>query len=400
MMPSSNFELIPLSSQYEEEYKSLLLEMNKNDLEQMTKFGTFVDEKIAGEIASAKASRDPQRERTFILMDKTNGRIAGYTSQIYFTRQSEGWCRPGGLFVSHAYRGRGVAKILEGNNTEMARQLGRNIQGSMHTDNKGMLRVVRSCGNIVQGLFIDQERWQGKHTDIISVANYTDGSIAQEEATRRYLDAATKAITARDSMKQSPMIDTGSFDIVRLNRDHKGILVSFLLELDKETLRNYARFGDLTRSDVVEEIAVRQVNAEPEDEQGFVIIDKNTGKIAAYGHLEFFAREARSHTTRSGLVISSAYKDIGLDRMMIEHMIERAKEVGLEKIWTGIYWDDTRSFQLACSLGFIVETVFANREKWNGELRNIISMARFISESITQEEATERYLKALQDYYK
>jgi len=393
----SDFEIVLLSSEYEEALKNLLLELDEEDLEQMTKFGAVVSEEVAGEIASAKASMDPRRECTFILLDKTCGKIAGYTSQIYFTGPGEDWCRPGGLFISHAYRGRGLAETLERHNTEVAKQMGRNIQGSMHSDNEGMLRVVRSCGNIIQGLFIDQEKWHGKHVDIVSVANFTDGSVTQEETTRRYLDAATRA---RNSRRPSPMAAPSSLEIVRLSPDHKERFEDFLLELDKETLRNYTRFGGIIREEVAKKIAIEKANMKPEREQGFIMLDKTGDKIAAYSHLEFFAPKARSHTARSGLVISPTYKGTGVGEIIMEHVVERAKEVGIDKIWASIYWDDKERFELACSLGFIVEAVFVNREKWDGELRSTISMALFVSEPITQEEATERYLEILQDYYK
>jgi ribosomal protein S18 acetylase RimI-like enzyme len=183
------------------------------------------------------------------------------------------------------------------------------------------------------------------------------------------------------------------FEIVSLSPQYQEEFKNFLLRLDNKTLRNYTRFGTFIDEEAAEKIAARMTKIEPEKELGFILIDKTNGRIAAYAHLEFFAKKGKEHVARMGIVVSPEYQNMGLGKILMKHIIGKAKEIGLTKIWLSVYLDNKVALHFYKSFGFIIEGIFHKEEREGKKFRDVVSMALFLDGSITQEKAIKKYLK-------
>ena len=163
-----------------------------------------------------------------------------------------------------------------------------------------------------------------------------------------------------------------SYDLVILNKTSKEKFKLFLLSLGNKTQNTFNHFGKIN-SNTVTSIAIREITrSDKEKFFGFV-----GEELVVYGFLTRFDKITKKHNCTLGIAVSDTWQKKGFGKKMCQHMIDFAWEHGLTKIWLAVYSDNKIGINLYKSLGFQIEGIFINDEKFDTINRHVISMARF-----------------------
>lgn len=143
-------------------------------------------------------------------------------------------------------------------------------------------------------------------------------------------------------------------------------LWAFTLKLSEESLW-YSRFKKKPK---FSEVKLSR------DELAYVMVDGE--EVVAYGHLQFFPQKWKKHVCRLGVVVADKYQGKGCGKRMVKHLLRMAKRRGVEKVWLSVHQDNFKAFNLYRSLGFTVEGLFKDEERFKGTSYNVYSMAKFL----------------------
>ena len=149
-------------------------------------------------------------------------------------------------------------------------------------------------------------------------------------------------------------------------------LKEFLLSLTKDTLYTFNHFGYIKTSNVG--AIVQKELARKDKIRFFSFID---GEMVAYSFLTLFDKPTKRHNCILGIAIGDGWQGKGLGKVICRHMIKKAWNAGLEKVWLNVHSDNLRAIRLYKSLGFEIEGIFMADEMVKGNARHIISMAIF-----------------------
>lgn len=122
--------------------------------------------------------------------------------------------------------------------------------------------------------------------------------------------------------------------------------------------------------------------AELFDAQKFptVLVADDGEQLTGLVFLESFANPHKAHVNKVGMYIRPEYRRSGLSRDLYLAAREQAIRRGIVKIWMSAYADNEVVLRLARSLGFVQEGLFKNEEVWDGQFRDIVSMADYLKE--------------------
>ena len=165
-----------------------------------------------------------------------------------------------------------------------------------------------------------------------------------------------------------------------LQKEDQSKLAEFFKNLSAVSLRMMNRFGEDLDEEKSVEIAREQVEKDEREELGFVA--EAEGQITGYGFLRFFPGKPQKKTTCSlGVIVSDDFQGQGLGMKLMDAMIEKAKALGMKKIWLGTYTSNDKALGLYRKLGFQLEGVFMADEFFEGKPFHTVSMALFLDGS-------------------
>lgn len=154
---------------------------------------------------------------------------------------------------------------------------------------------------------------------------------------------------------------------------------AFLLELGKKTQKSFNHFGKINKS-TIDKILEKELKNSNKI-KFFVYLNK---KIIAYGFLNKFEKYEKQHNSILGIVVADKWQSKGIGKILLNKMIKEGWRSGLEKIWLNVHFDNKQAFRLYRSVGFEIEGIFYDDEKFNKKFRHIISMAIFKNKVVTQ----------------
>jgi len=167
-------------------------------------------------------------------------------------------------------------------------------------------------------------------------------------------------------------IKRSSYDLVILNKTSKEKFKKFLLSLGNKTQNTFNHFGEINTNTITSITAKEITRNDKEKFFGFV-----DGELTVYGFLTMFDKITKKHNCTLGIVVSDTWQKKGFGNKMCQHMIDFAWKHGFTKIWLAVYSDNKIGINLYKSLGFQIEGIFINDEKFHTKNRHVISMAKF-----------------------
>jgi len=103
------------------------------------------------------------------------------------------------------------------------------------------------------------------------------------------------------------------------------------------------------------------------------------GAAAAYGHIETYTSDRKNHVCRFGVCVGPDYRKQGYGTRVVERLLEEAGVLGLEKVNASVYADNAPMLHIyRDKYGFTDEGRYVHEERWAGEARTVLSLAKFI----------------------
>lgn len=115
----------------------------------------------------------PQADPTDIVVAELDGRVVGYVAvhQALPIPSHDHVLEIGGLAVSPAYQGRGVARaLIEGAKAEASRRSARKLTLRVLAPNAPARRLYESCGFRVEGILTEEFLLDGAYVDDVLMA--------------------------------------------------------------------------------------------------------------------------------------------------------------------------------------------------------------------------------------
>ena len=89
-------------------------------------------------------------------------------------------------------------------------------------------------------------------------------------------------------------------------------------------------------------------------------------------------REGFTHCGELGMGVHPRYRRLGIGQQLIAHTIQKAKEIGLERIELEVFASNIPAIKLYEKLGFVTEGVKKKARKMGGNYDDIVEMALFV----------------------
>src|SRR5438477_601711 len=86
-------------------------------------------------------------------------------------------------------------------------------------------------------------------------------------------------------------------------------------------------------------------------------------EVIGYAHLERFRQLEKRHVARLGIIVDAGARQQGVGRRLTLKLLEKAGEMGVEKIWLSVLADNSRAIALYQSVGFRPEGIFIDEER-------------------------------------
>ena len=77
--------------------------------------------------------------------------------------------------------------------------------------------------------------------------------------------------------------------------------------------------------------------------------------------------------------VHPAYRESGLGTLLLTEALRQAEEYGPEKVELGVFSSNARAISLYRRMGFVREGLLMNYRKLNGEIFNLVLMAKIFS---------------------
>ena len=150
------------------------------------------------------------------------------------------------------------------------------------------------------------------------------------------------------------------------------IFKKFLLKLEPKTLEGFTKFGEITPKNV-NSIIRKEIN-NSNNIKFFSFVDN---ELISYSFLTKFEKSSKKHNCILGIVMADSWQKKGFGKKICKKMISTAWKNNFEKVWLTVYHDNISAYRLYNGLGFEVEGIFLNDEKFYGKYKHKISMAIF-----------------------
>jgi len=104
------------------------------------------------------------------------------------------------------------------------------------------------------------------------------------------------------------------------------------------------------------------------------------GAPTAYGHIQRFPHNSRKQgVCRFGVCVDKDERGKGIGTGVVSFLMQQAEMMGMRKIVATVYEDNGPMMHIYTQRhGFREEGCFVGEEDWGGELRNVLSLARWL----------------------
>lgn len=113
----------------------------------------------------------------------------------------------------------------------------------------------------------------------------------------------------------------------------------------------------------------------PQGWQAWVIRDERG--IAAWAHLESFDSPHKRHVARVGVCVRLDQRGKGHATRLIAHVVEQGWALGYVKLWATYHLPNAAAGKAFFDNDFEYEGIFEREELWDGELVDVVTVARF-----------------------
>ncbi len=124
----------------------------------------------------------------------------------------------------------------------------------------------------------------------------------------------------------------------------------------------------------------------PEACRAWVVRDA-AGNLIAWAHVEPFTDPHKAHVARLGICVDPEHSGNGIGYELSKYVVERAREMGLLKVWATYHSDNAAVARIYEKLGFHVEGHFEAEELWNGQYKDVVSVSLFLERTMHCEAA-------------
>jgi acetyltransferase len=134
--------------------------------------------------------------------------------------------------------------------------------------------------------------------------------------------------------------------IRRFRAEDKGLYEDFLRDVsaDDLRLRFFARIAELSAEE-----AERLTRLDDKHEMAFVALDEDTGHMLGLVRLK---DELDEKTAEFAVLVGSQLKGHGLGWLLMRHVIDYAKEKGLQRVFGDVLAENATMLQMCAELGF------------------------------------------------
>jgi len=139
--------------------------------------------------------------------------------------------------------------------------------------------------------------------------------------------------------------------IRRANPEDKALYLDFLRDVNAEDLRLrfFAHIHELTAAE-----ADKLGHLDYSHEMVFVALDERTGQMLGLVRLR---DELDEHTAEFAILVRSRLKGHGLGWLLMQHVIDYAKEKGLRRVYGDVLAENASMLQMSAELGFHAEDI-------------------------------------------
>jgi len=115
------------------------------------------------------------------------------------------------------------------------------------------------------------------------------------------------------------------------------------------------------------------------DKQVKIWLWSQYGDPVAYGHIELPSNPRKSHVCRFGVAVDPAARGRGLGTRVVERLLQEAKTLGFSKVNATVYADNAAMLAIYLNkYGFTIEGTYRDEERWDGESRDVMSLAKVL----------------------
>ena len=147
------------------DFKILLLNLSQNTLINFTYFGKITKKNVE-EIITLEL-KDTKKTRFFIYLEN---QLIGYSFLSKFSRKTKAHVCTYGIVIGDEWQGNGHGYKICKHMINVSWKKGfKNIWLTSYFDNKSALQIYQKLGFIVEGIFIDEEKLDGKYRHVLSM---------------------------------------------------------------------------------------------------------------------------------------------------------------------------------------------------------------------------------------
>jgi RimJ/RimL family protein N-acetyltransferase len=114
-------------------------------------------------------------------------------------------------------------------------------------------------------------------------------------------------------------------------------------------------------------------------EIGYLYFLEGKNYPVAYLHFGISNKWTRKGYQASiGIVVHDDYQNQGIGTTLVKYGLERMRELGYKKVWLHCWHENTAARKLYTNAGFKIEGIFERDQIIDGELKDVVSMAKFL----------------------
>lgn len=108
----------------------------------------------------------------------------------------------------------------------------------------------------------------------------------------------------------------------------------------------------------------------------FVALDGD--QVVGWCQISLFNREVFEHRGTLGMGVVQAYRRRGIGQRLVAHALQKAKDMGLERVELEVFASNAPAIALYEKMGFVTEGVKKRARKLDGLYDDIVQMALFL----------------------
>jgi putative acetyltransferase len=109
-----------------------------------------------------------------------------------------------------------------------------------------------------------------------------------------------------------------------------------------------------------------------------LVEEKGKSRVIGSASLSFHSTEANRHKAELGITVHDDYQNRGLGTIMINHLLNTARQKALKKVYLLVNADNSRAIHVYEKCGFKIEAKLEKEHSREGRLRDDYRMAIFL----------------------